>query len=149
MNSVEKTYTTGNDKSKQITVETPQVGTYQGYRDQNSFRFLGIPYAQAPIGNLQFVAPKPWTLANWKNTSNYNNSNSKSNASSSSSSTTMDATEFGNACYQIEYSGARTKKRTQAVFVLGANQFEDCLYLNVFTPTLKAPKGLPVMVYGQ
>lgn len=33
------------DKSKQIKVTTPKAGTYQGYRDQNQFRFLGIKYA--------------------------------------------------------------------------------------------------------
>lgn len=122
-----------NDKSKQITVKTSHTGTFQGYRDQNSFRFLGIPYAQAPLGDLRFTAPKKWTLAN----------NRKGNASN-----IMDATEFGNVCTQMSFEGSPTNK-TAARALLGADESEDCLFLNVFTPTLKAnrTRGLPVMVY--
>ncbi|KAF9117263.1 hypothetical protein BGW39_002392, partial [Mortierella sp. 14UC] len=44
------------DTSRQIKVNTP-AGTLQGWRDMNAFRFLGIPYAEAPVGNLRFASP--------------------------------------------------------------------------------------------
>lgn len=114
----------------------PIIGTYQGYRDQNAFRFLGIPYAQAPVGNLRFVAPRQWALGN------------KNKGRDSSSSTVMDATEYGNVCNQFDPTGAASNE-SQLKDSFGAKQSEDCLYLNVFTPTLKANrvKGLPVMVF--
>ncbi|KAG0052459.1 hypothetical protein BGZ83_002537 [Gryganskiella cystojenkinii] len=134
-NSIPRTIIGPNDKSKQVTVDTHRVGTYQGYRDQNSFRFLGIPYAQAPIGNLRFTTPRRWTLAN-------------TNKGNKTTSEPIDATEFGNACTQMSY-GDQKLNRTEDLSLLGAEESEDCLYLNVFTPTLKASraKGLPVMVY--
>ncbi|GJJ69124.1 hypothetical protein EMPS_01470 [Entomortierella parvispora] len=122
-----------NDKSKQITVTTGKVGTYQGYRDQNAFRFLGIPYAQVPVGSLRFAAPKQWTLANHKN----------------SSSSVVDATEFGHPCIQLPFAGLPPITEQEEIYELGGTPSEDCLVLNVFTPTLKAnqTKGLPVMVF--
>jgi len=125
-----------NDKFKQITVKTTNTGSYQDYRAQNSFRFLGIPCAQAPVGNLRFVAPKKWTLAECQ----------KSNASK-----IMDATEFSNTCSQFGYGyyGWPPMNKTISRFILSADESEDCLYLNVHTPALKAnrARGLPVMVY--
>ncbi|KAF9148133.1 hypothetical protein BG015_010164 [Linnemannia schmuckeri] len=119
------------DKSKQIKVRTPKAGTWQGYRDQNQFRFLGIPYAEPPLGDLRFQ--KPIRL----NPKRYGG-NDKAN----------DATEFGHACMQLPFAGANFTPE-QEVSLLGARQSEDCLYLNVFTPSLKAQKAkrLPVMVY--
>lgn len=59
-----------------------------------------------------------------------------------------DATEFGHVCTQLPFTGLNLTPE-QELTLLGARQSEDCLYLNVFTPTLKAAsaKGLPVMVY--
>ncbi|KAG0066595.1 hypothetical protein BGZ89_007111 [Linnemannia elongata] len=118
------------DKSKQIKVKTPKAGTWQGYRDQNQFRFLGIPYAEPPLGNLRFQ--KPMRLNPKKYGGNKAN----------------DATEFGHACMQLPFFGANFTAERE-ISILGATQSEDCLYLNVFTPALKADraKGLPVMVY--
>ncbi|KAG0067012.1 hypothetical protein BGZ89_006579 [Linnemannia elongata] len=118
------------DKSKQIKVETPMAGTWQGYRDQNQFRFLGIPYAEPPLGNLRFQ--KPLRLNPKKYGGNKVN----------------DATEFGYVCTQFSSSGEISTPE-QDISILGALQSEDCLHLNVFTPSLKdrRSKGLPVMVY--
>ncbi|KAK3843289.1 MAG: Carboxylesterase family-domain-containing protein [Linnemannia gamsii] len=122
------------DKSKQIKVNTPMAGAWQGYRDQNQFRFLGIPYAESPTGNLRFQ--KPMRL----NPSKYGGANKVN-----------DATKFGNVCTQIQFMDQNFQPMTpeQSEALLGAKESEDCLYLNVFTPALKAnrAKGLPVMVY--
>lgn len=48
-----------------------------------------------------------------------------------------DATKFGNAAIQTAYTG----------FDCGAEQSEDCLYLNVWTPTLDSATKQPVMVW--
>lgn len=41
-----------------ILAEVGNVGSFVGYRDAHSFRFIGVPYAAAPVGNLRFAAPK-------------------------------------------------------------------------------------------
>ncbi|KAG0291294.1 hypothetical protein BGZ97_005938, partial [Linnemannia gamsii] len=91
------------EATRQVAVKTA-VSTIQGFRDQNSFWFLGIHYAEAPVANLRFAAPV--AKVPFKST--------------------LDATAFG------------------------AQADEDCLNLNVFTPSLKSrtQKGLPVMVRG-
>jgi carboxylesterase type B len=55
-------------------------GTVRGYSPYPSIRaYLGIPYAQRPIGNLRF-APEPITAP---------------------ASDTIDGTSFGSSCYQF------------------------------------------------
>lgn len=49
----------------------------------------------------------------------------------------LDATVFGNAAIQTRYTG----------FDPGAKQSEDCLYLNVWSPTLDLDASLPVMLW--
>ncbi|KAG0017886.1 hypothetical protein BGZ82_000625, partial [Podila clonocystis] len=109
------------DTSRQIKVPTDNLGTLQGHRDSTAFRFYGIPYAEPPVGKNRFAAPKPLTNQN--------------------KSTLVDVNTFGQACTQVEANFKMDE------FVLGAGQSEDCLYLNVFTPTLKGKtnKGIPVM----
>ena len=51
---------------------------------------------------------------------------------------TLQATSFGPTCAQIT---------TLGVFAGPANNNEDCLYANVFTPNLQANAGLPVIVW--
>src|SRR5271166_3344797 len=50
----------------------------------------------------------------------------------------LDATGYGPTCAQIT---------TLGVFAGPANNNEDCLYLNVFTPSLGSPSRLPVIVW--
>ncbi|XP_045153484.1 cholinesterase isoform X2 [Echinops telfairi] len=85
--------------------------------------FLGIPYAQPPIGRLRFK--KPQSLPKWSNIWN--------------------ATKYANSCYQnIDQSFPG---------FLGSEMWnpntdlsEDCLYLNVWSPAPK-PKNATVMVW--
>ncbi|KAG0379305.1 hypothetical protein BGX24_000928 [Mortierella sp. AD032] len=110
------------DTTRRVDVKTA-VGAIQGFRDQNSFRFLGIRYAEAPVGKLRFAAPVPRAPFT----------------------STFDATAFGYVCPQVSSSGVALLDSV----INGASQSEDCLGLNVFTPSLKSKgaKGLPVMVY--
>ncbi|KAF9935026.1 hypothetical protein FBU30_008519 [Linnemannia zychae] len=124
-NSVRRRVLIFNDHSRQIRVDTP-VGQIQGWRDQNSFRFLGIPYAEAPVGKLRFAAPVP--KAEFQETHN--------------------AIQYGHICPQTPASKGLAKQWL-AWLVSSATEDEDCLNLNVYTPSLKGQgtKPLPVMLY--
>jgi len=100
-----------------VTANTP-LGEMTGVDLGGCERYAGIRYAQAPIGELRFGAPRsvePWTER-------------------------YDATDFGPSAPQppplpgsfITTGGLRTD--------------EDCLFLNVYTP--RADDGRrPVMVW--
>jgi para-nitrobenzyl esterase len=80
--------------------------------------FLGIPYAQPPVGELRWRAPvpaQPWSGV-------------------------REATKFGAACSQPLLDGAWNRYDV-------ANSQEDCLFLNVITPAWPAAKPLPVMFW--
>jgi para-nitrobenzyl esterase len=78
--------------------------------------FLGIPFAAPPVGDLRWRPPQP--AASWSGI--------------------RQATSFGSACAQAP-----------GVFAANAQQgstSEDCLYLNVYTPSSER-HDLPVMVW--
>ncbi len=82
--------------------------------------YLGIPYAQPPVGKLRWqnpVAHNSWTAP-------------------------FSATQFGNKCPQ---AAAITN---HVCSFKTSDQSEDCLYLNVWTPTGATPSlKLPVLVF--
>ncbi|XP_075720145.1 cholinesterase [Rhinoderma darwinii] len=85
--------------------------------------FLGIPYAEPPIGALRFKKPEP--IKPWSEVRN--------------------STTYGNSCYQYVdqtypgFSGAEMwNPNTQLS--------EDCLYLNLWIPSPK-PRNASVMVW--
>ncbi|XP_070577218.1 cholinesterase-like isoform X2 [Ptychodera flava] len=86
--------------------------------------FLGIPYAQPPVGELRFKPPVP-TFTIWEEV--------------------RSATEFSAACWQLNdtsfgnFSGSTMWNPNVPVS-------EDCLYLNVWTPHPR-PRKAAVMVW--
>ncbi|KAJ7167006.1 Alpha/Beta hydrolase protein [Mycena filopes] len=111
---------------------TTESGTLRGFVDSSApavRQFLGVPFALPPTGPRRWLPPAPF-----------------SNASAS-----VEAKAFGPACPQIPLS----KQSTPDIFsALGGNRTEffpveefdeDCLTLNVWTPTHGT--ALPVLVW--
>ena len=107
--------------------------TLVGKHDADVVAFLGVPYAEPPVGDLRWRAPQPLT----------------------STVTQRDATQFAPACMQT--MRMLDWYRYVAETFGGSREYypdlevgEDCLYLNVWTPTLDRDARLPVMfwLYG-
>jgi para-nitrobenzyl esterase len=100
-------------------VETPS-GAVRGRELEGVLRFLGIPYAAAPVGALRFAPPAPhrgWSKA-------------------------LDAAAFGAAPLQP------VDGLSQTLGLLGDHaQSEACLTLNVFAPAAPAQAPRPVLVW--
>ena len=99
-------------------VAATSAGRVRGLaRPSGGAQFLGIPFAQPPVGNLRWHEPidmKPWTEV-------------------------RDASKFGSPCAQPVLGDwnkhdAETSK-------------EDCLYLNVIAPVWPPQSKLPVMLW--
>lgn len=86
----------------------------------NISEFLGIPYGEAPVGKRRFMPPlkkAPWHGV-------------------------RDATAFGKACMQTpDTANPPTTWQTRD------HISEDCLHLNVYTPTAPTAKALPVFFW--
>lgn len=96
-------------------VETKN-GPIQGLVSEGVFQFLGVPYAEPPVGDLRWQPPQdhePWTK-------------------------TLRTMAYAPICAQSNEFG---------VFAGPANDNENCLYLNVFTPSLDRSAHLPVIFW--
>ena len=112
----------------------PTVDTYSGRVKGFSpapgvTAFLGIPFAAPPVGALRFAPPRQFPAGAYKDT--------------------IDGTKFSASCWQFQYKTPFAVEDSQA---FQGEQSEDCLKLNVWTPTTavtnKKKKGkLPVMVW--
>jgi para-nitrobenzyl esterase len=80
--------------------------------------FLGIPFAQPPVGDLRWREPQP--VKNWKDV--------------------RSTDQFGPRCMQRVGPGGDFWFRSNGMS-------EDCLYLNVWSPAKSAKEKLPVLVY--
>ncbi|MEW5632178.1 carboxylesterase family protein [Streptomyces hydrogenans] len=106
-----------------MTSTGPLVTTTRGpvrgeRRADGSSRFLGIPYAEPPVGDLRFAAPEPpepWTEP-------------------------LDATAYGPTAQRRPFAEVTTIPEPS---VPGAG----VLNLNVFTPDTAPAEGLPVLVW--
>ncbi|KAK1222928.1 hypothetical protein PQX77_014205 [Marasmius sp. AFHP31] len=106
-------------------IDVVSSGTvFTGTRDHLAFRFMGVPYAQPPTGSRRFKNAEPW------------------------SGEKVDATSLKPGCLQWGFF----ENNDLGVNPWGNN--EDCLYLNVYTPSLpsqsstnKSPALKPVFFW--
>lgn len=98
--------------------------TIQGTASDGAFVFKGIPYAQPPVGAFRWKPPVPFKAG------------IVGKCDDSDDNVVIDASQFGEKCFQASYQ--------EGVLYEGS---ENCLFLNVWTPTLNSSAGLPVTVY--
>ncbi|KAF9789721.1 Alpha/Beta hydrolase protein [Thelephora terrestris] len=116
----------------------PVVGlsyaTFQGASSGGVESFLGIPYAQPPVGNLRFRRPQPPLPS-----------------SDTKLVSDLVATTYGDACLQQSYTlpiVSGINYTVLAGFSTKANASEDCLYANVVRPAgVTEQSKLPVVVW--
>jgi para-nitrobenzyl esterase len=104
------------------------LGKYTG--DQKVAAFLGVPFAEPPVGDLRWKAPQPLRTKQGQ----------------------RDTTEFAPACMQSMrivdwYRDLAENFGASADHYDDLEISEDCLYLNLWTATLDENKKLPVMVW--
>ena len=74
-----------------LAVKT-RTGIYVGEKNKETIDYLGIPYAEPPIGNLRWKAPKPLPPSD----------------------AVFEATNFGASAIQVEHKGSIVKKHRQS-----------------------------------
>ena len=103
------------------TVKT-RYGTFNGFVDEKGVKtWLGIPYAQPPVGKLRWQAPQPLKPTN----------------------KTFDAKKLGYAPIQALMKLEKPLEDDDPV-----KQSEDCLTLNIFTRGNGKNKPVMVWIYG-
>ena len=103
---------------QEVTLQVKtQSGVVEGFEQDGVKKFLGIPFAQAPVGELRWKAPQP--VQAWEGV--------------------REAKQFGDDPMQPNIFGDMNFR--------GPARSEDCLYLNVWTTAKTTSDGLPVLIY--
>jgi para-nitrobenzyl esterase len=92
-------------------------GTVHGVSKDGITSFKGIPFAAPPVGNLRWKAPQP--VQPWTDV--------------------RVADKFGSDCMQAPWEPEWIR--------IATTPSEDCLFINVWTPSTSSPQKLPVMVW--
>lgn len=94
-----------------------QYGVLEGFEQDGVKKFLGVPFAQAPVGELRWKAPQP--VQPWEGV--------------------REAKQFGDDPMQPDIFGDMAFR--------GTGRSEDCLYLNIWTTAKTTADALPVLIY--
>lgn len=105
--------------SADLIVETTS-GRFKGQASGSVVSYLGVPYAQPPVGALRFRAPQPYQ----------------------GRSDVVNADAFGAASIQT------IPPNTSWIYPTPTVQSEDCLTLNVWTPDQKGKAPVIVFLHG-
>ena len=105
-------------KGETITLQVKtQYGILEGFEEDGVKKFLGVPFAQAPVGELRWKAPQP--VQAWEGV--------------------REAKQFGDDPMQLDVFGDMAFR--------GSGRSEDCLYLNIWTTAATTADALPVLIY--
>ena len=105
-------------KAEDVTLQVKtQYGVLEGIEEDGVKKFLGVPFAQAPVGELRWKAPQP--VQAWEGI--------------------REAKAFSDDPMQLNVFGDMNFR--------GSGRSEDCLYLNIWTTAKTAADGLPVLIY--
>ena len=105
-------------KETLVTLEVKtQYGALQGFEEDGVKKFLGVPFAQAPVGELRWKAPQP--VQPWEGV--------------------RSAKQFGDDPMQPDIFGDMSFR--------GPGRSEDCLYLNIWTTAATTGDAQPVLIY--
>ena len=105
-------------KGETITLQVKtQYGVLEGLEEDGVKKFLGVPFAQAPVGELRWKAPQP--VQAWEGV--------------------REAKQFGDDPMQLDVFGDMAFR--------GSGRSEDCLYLNIWTTAATTADALPVLIY--
>ena len=105
-------------KGETITLQVKtQYGILEGLEEDGVKKFLGVPFAQAPVGELRWKAPQP--VQAWEGV--------------------REAKQFGDDPMQLDVFGDMAFR--------GSGRSEDCLYLNIWTTAATTADALPVLIY--
>ncbi len=94
-----------------------QYGILEGFEQDGVKKFLGVPFAQAPVGELRWKAPQP--VQPWEGV--------------------REAKQFSDDPMQPDIFGDMAFR--------GTGRSEDCLYLNIWTTAKTTADALPVLIY--
>ena len=104
--------------AEEVTLQVKtQYGVLEGFEEDGVKKFLGVPFAQAPVGELRWKAPQP--VQAWDGI--------------------REAKQFGDDPMQLNVFGDMNFR--------GSGRSEDCLYLNIWTTAKTTADGLPVLIY--
>jgi para-nitrobenzyl esterase len=105
-------------KGEDVTLQVKtQYGVLEGIEENGVKKFLGVPFAQAPVGDLRWKAPQP--VQPWEGI--------------------REAKAFGDDPMQPNVFGDMNFR--------GSGRSEDCLYLNIWTTAKTTADALPVLIY--
>ena len=105
-------------KGEEVTLQVKtQYGILEGFEEDGVKKFLGVPFAQAPVGELRWKAPQP--VQPWDGV--------------------REAKAFSDDPMQLDVFGDMNFR--------GSGRSEDCLYLNIWTTATSTADALPVLIY--
>lgn len=122
------------------------AGLIVGIKNDRFAKFLGIPYAEPPVGKLRFKPPVPKSKLFYHEALEYS-------PECYQSSLYGDEDDFQNKMYSNEYSpyNYESNDPSSKIFKSSSIQDEDCLYLNIWVPIRKrafpVDSMLPVMIW--
>lgn len=87
-------------------------------------QFLGVPFAEPPLGSLRFMPPIH-----------------------KRSEGPLHTTKYQPACLQQTSSAETIYTEYMQQFLINGGDSEDCLYLNIYAPLNAKSKKLPVLIY--